>query len=230
MVALSRILVIGASGTIGRAVLREADALGIEAVGAYRTARSASSHRGSGPALVLDPADADALAEALRDVDAVVLAHGGDHDPEAAYATVAAVIDAALPGATPIALMTSMGTSDPNGAFASVLEWKKKGEILLRRSRLRHVIVRPGWFGYQGAADVRADLRQGDLVTGQRGVDVRHIAQVLLHGLLDADESLTLEIFSTRGEPIETGAQWAEALAALEPDRDGVDEGPLDRA
>ncbi len=158
---------------------------------------------------------------AVTAADGAVLTHGGDSNPEGAYETVAAVAKAAAKHNTPIALMTSMGVTAPSGWAANLLDWKRRGERVVRASGVHYVIVCPGWFGYQSPSDTRVDLRQGDLVKGQPGVNIHHIAQALLHGLADTESNYTLEVFSKPGNPIKTSQDWKEAFNSLEEDEAG---------
>lgn len=123
--------------------------------------------------------------------------------------------------------MTAMNTSQSAGpSHYGFVEWKRRAERLVRASGHPYTIVRPGWFDYQGPGDVRIDLRQGDLVTGQPGVDRRHIAQVLLEGIAQPSGARrTVEIFSTTGDPV---TDFEALFAATQPDEPGVLDGVLD--
>ncbi|WP_303325423.1 NAD(P)H-binding protein, partial [Actinomyces radicidentis] len=200
--------VIGATGQIGRLVVEEALADGVTVLALTRDAARAQRRLPEGAQVIeVDPTDAAALTPVLADVDVVVLTHGGDMDGQGGrsfYDVVAAVIEATKdrPG-THLSLMTAMNTSHRPTHYEFV-EWKRRAERLLRASGRPYVIVRPGWFDYQGPADHRIDLHQGDLVTGQPGVDRRHVADVLLAGAHAATApGRTVEVFSAAGDPVE---------------------------
>ena len=94
------------------------------------------------------------------------------------------------------------------------------------RERPPYTIVRPGWFDYQGPDGRRIDLRQGDLVTGRPGVDRRHIAQVLLEGVLNPSGTRrTVEVFSAAGAPV---TDYEALFAATRADEPGALDGVLD--
>ena len=123
--------------------------------------------------------------------------------------------------------MTTMNASHSAGpSHYGFIEWKRRAERLVRASGHPYTIVRPGWFDYQGPADRRIDLRQGDLVTGQPGVDRHHIAQVLLEGITTPSGARrTVEVFSTTGSPV---TDFETLFAATRPDEPGALDGVLD--
>ena len=160
----------------------------------------------------------------------MVLTHGGDVDGEGGisfYTTVATLLEALGDSRTHISLMTAMNTSRSSGpSHYGFVEWKRRAERLLRVSGHPYTIVRPGWFDYQGPGDRRIDLRQGDLVTGQPGVDRRHIAQVLLAGATyPSGVRRTVEIFSVAGDPV---TDLESLFATTRPDERGALDGVLD--
>lgn len=225
MPAIGSVLVIGATGQIGRWVVTEALAEGIVPVAASRDPARASRELGV-EAVAFDADDAIGIRQNLGGADAVVMTHGGDSDPGAFSATADAVVSAAEELGKPVALMTSMGASRlPTGWARGLMAAKQQAEARLRAASVHYVIVRPGWFGYQGPADTRPDIRQGDEVTGQVGVDPRHVAQALLHGLSDANADYTLELFSKPGDPLTTSDDWARQFAVLTPDRPAAPSG-----
>ena len=225
------VLVVGATGQIGRVVVSQALAAGQEVLAQTRSAaRAGRSLPQDATVVEADPTDAAALRPLVNRADAVVLTHGGDvdgRDGKSFYDVVAALVEATAdnPG-TPIALMTSMNTSQVPARY-EFIAWKRRAERLLRACGRRYTIVRPGWFDYQGAADTRIDLRQGDTVTGQRGVDRAHVAQVLL-GCLTAPsgERRTVEVFSGPGAPVD---DVEELLAETRADEPGAAAGALDK-
>ncbi|WP_180271958.1 NAD(P)H-binding protein [Actinomyces ruminis] len=207
---MATVLVIGSTGKVGRVVVDEALQRGHAVKAQTRNARRARRSLPDGAEVVeAAPADADALRPLVAGVDAVILTHGGDSDGENNfYAVIPALLEALGDSDTHISLMTAMNTSHSAGASASnyeFVEWKRRAERLVRVSGHPYTIVRPGWFGYQGPGDRQIDLRQGDLVTGQPGVDRRHIAQVLLEGALNPSGARrTVEVFSKAGAPLPT--------------------------
>ncbi|MBM6979767.1 MAG: NAD(P)H-binding protein [Actinomyces succiniciruminis] len=220
------VLVIGATGQVGRVVVAEALARGLSVRAQSRNAARAARSLPAGADIVeASPTDAASLAAVLDGVDVVILTHGGDADLEHNYY---AVIPALLEALTDrpevyISLMTSMYISHPSGES---WDWKRRAERLVRASGHPYTIVRPGWFDYQGPDDTQIDLRQGDLVEGQPGVDRHHIAQVLIEGALNpSGEHRTVEVFSRPGAPV---TDFEALFAATQPDTE-AGRGALDQ-
>ncbi len=167
----------------------------------------------------------------LTGVDAIIMTHGGSDGAEedVDYGAVAVTL-AALGDARPrIVLMTSMSVSQSApGPWSEAMEWKRRGERLLRVSGFPYVIVRPGWFDMELPGEESVVLEQGDVldVQVQRGVSRQRIADALVSAAL-ADEALatTFEMFGAAG-PAPT--DWAPLFAALEKDAPGALDGARD--
>ena len=123
-----------------------------------------------------------------------------------------------------IALMTSIGTTNRNGAYNRATEahdWKRRGERLVRASGLPYTIVRPGWFDYNAKDQHRLVFLQGDKRhagdPSDGVVSRRQIAQVLVHSLTsEAARNKTLELVAERGAAQD---DLDGLFAALLPDR-----------
>ena len=167
--APARLLVVGATGSIGSRVVAAAQRHQLP------VAALVSEHdRGEcvlpGAELVEgDLGDAAGLRAAVRGVDAIVFTHGSHGAPEAArqidYGGVANVLRA-LDGAKPrIALMTSIYVArreDPTSGVGQLLDWKRRSERLVRAYGAPYTIVRPSWFDQVEPGDGRLVLEQGD--------------------------------------------------------------------
>ena len=229
---MTTVLIIGSTGQVGRVVAQEALARGLSVRAQTRSAgRRACRELPEGVEIVeASPVSADDLRPHVRDVDAVVLTHGGDSDGQGGasfYDVVCALLDALGDNDAHISLMTTMNASHSSGpSHYGFIEWKRRAERLVRVTGRPYTIVRPGWFDYQGPDDRRIDLRQGDLVTGRRGADRHHIAQVLLEGALNPSGARrTVEIFSAAGEPV---TDFEALFAATRADEPGALDGVLD--
>ncbi|WP_454931522.1 NAD(P)H-binding protein [Actinomyces oricola] len=228
---MTAVLVIGATGQVGRLVVEEALGRGLSVRAQSRDAGRARRSLPSEVEVVeADPGSAEALRPLVQGIDVVVLTHGGDVDGRGGvsfYETVRALLDALADGRTHISLMTAMGTSRSTGPSRyEFVEWKRRAERLLRVSGRPYTIVRPGWFDYQGPRDQRIDLRQGDLVTGRPGVDRHHIAQILLEGAtVPSGAGRTVEVFSAAGDPV---TDFEALFAATRADEPGALDGVLD--
>lgn len=105
--------------------------------------------------------------------------------------------------------MSSINVTRGSGAYANLMNWKRRGERILRASGLPLTIIRPGWFG---SNEPRAILQQGD--SQEYGpVAVQHVATALIAGLEYPGH--TVELFSGPGAPV---ADWGSAFGAQHKD------------
>ncbi|WP_219726580.1 SDR family oxidoreductase [Arthrobacter sp. AFG20] len=145
----STVLIVGATGSIGRPAAAEALRQGHAVRALVRDQTRAARVLPDSVDLVIgDLNRPETLGPALDGVGAIVFTHGSttterdvrDND----YAGVANVLKT-LDGSRPvhIALMTAIGTTRPGVAYA---QWKLRSERLVRASGNPYTIVRPGWF------------------------------------------------------------------------------------
>jgi uncharacterized protein YbjT (DUF2867 family) len=221
------VLVVGATGGIGRLVVATAQRHGLDVRALVRDPARAEGLL-SGADLVRGDLEApESLTAAVAAVDAIVFTHGGNGSPDAAqridYGGVAAVLQA-LAGRTPrLALMTSIGVSRRGaygGSTGQLLDWKRRSERLVRASGAPYTVVRPGWFDAVGPGDQRLVLEQTD--TGNGGVGRDQLAEVLVRSLLtDTAVNRTFELFAEVGP---APSDWTGLFGALTPDpAEGLD-------
>jgi uncharacterized protein YbjT (DUF2867 family) len=233
------VLVIGATGSIGRLVVDEAIRRGYSARALVRDRDKARVLPAYAQVVVGDVTRPATLFAAVAGIDAVVFtlgSHGGKADAENVdYGGVRNVLGALGSRTARIALMTAIGVTNRTGAYNRSTEahdWKRRSERLVRASGLPYTIVRPGWFDYNRPDEHRLVLLQGD--TRQAGdssdgvVARRQIAAVLVRSL-GSHEALrkTFELVATTGqEPDDFDALFA----ALEADPQGALDGVHDTA
>ncbi|MFK0100177.1 SDR family oxidoreductase [Streptomyces sp. NPDC091040] len=195
-------LVIGASGSIGRHVVAQAFRAGFETRALVRDPSQASLFPDGTHVVVGDPSRADTLGDALAGATGIVFTQGTYRDEDAEqvnYRPVRAVLDA-LNIPARIALMTALGVTKPTPGH----DWKRRGERLVRASGLPYTIVRPGWFDYNEPDEHRLVMLQGDrrwASDPSDGVVSRaQIAQVLLASLTsEAASGKTFELVAEQG-------------------------------
>jgi uncharacterized protein YbjT (DUF2867 family) len=206
------VLVIGATGSIGRPVVAEAIRQGHTVRALVRTPDRASQLPSEAQVVIGDVTQPGTLAGAVDGIDAVVFTHGSDGagkgGPENVdYGGVRNVLSALGSRTARIALMTSIGVTNRTGRYnrtTGAHDWKRRSERLVRASGLPYTIVRPGWFDYNGPDQHRLVLLQGD--THQAGdssdgvIARRQIAEVLVY-CLGSDQALrkTFELVATAG-------------------------------
>ncbi|MEU5277103.1 SDR family oxidoreductase [Streptomyces asoensis] len=228
---MERVLIIGGTGSIGRLVAARLLELGrLPRVLTRDPARARRSLSEGVEVAAGDLADPAAVRAALAGADAVVMTHGapygsGDH-AAVDYGAVPAVLDALDGQRLPIVLMSSIGVTATGGQARELLEWKRRGERLLRASGLPYTIVRPGWFDAGSSSHQRVDLCQGDRIE-YGPVRREHVAETIVQALLTPSASgRTVEVFSADGPAL---TDWPGAFLAAEADRPGDLDGARDR-
>lgn len=198
------VLVVGASGSIGRPAVAEAFRMGYETRTLVRDPAQEKLFPDGVQVVVGDLTRPETLHEAVAGVTSVIFTHGiGGNDPEGAeqvnYGAVRNVLSV-LKAPARIALMTTVGVTKPTIGH----DWKRRGERLVRASGLPYTIVRPGWFDYNAPDQRRLVLRQGDTHwagSPSDGVVARaQIAQVLVASLTSsAANRKTFELVAEKG-------------------------------
>lgn len=238
------VLVVGATGSIGRLVVDEALRQGHTVRALVRDLKRAARLPAAAQRVVGDLTQPDTLDAAVEGIDAIVFTHGADGggslgSEQVSYGGVRNVL-AALNGRTArVALMTAIGVTHRSGAYNRSTEshdWKRRSERLLRASELPCTIVRPGWFDYNAADQYRLVLLQGDTRRAgdpSDGVVARaQIAQVLVHSLTSVHAiGKTFELVAERGSApqdldVLLAALEADTPASLDAVRD-IDDMPL---
>lgn len=234
--AALKVMVVGATGSIGRLVVDEAIRQGHDVRALVRDLRRASQLHKGAQRVVGDLTRPDTLIAAVDRVDAIVFAHGADGGgkvgaEQVSYGGVRNVLAALHGRQVRIALMTAIGVTNRSGSYSRSTEahdWKRRSERLLRTSGLPYTIVRPGWFDYNTADQHRLVLLQGD--TRQAGdpsdgvVARTQIAQALVHSLTLASATRkTFELVAEHGSAQEDFNSLFTSLAAdTTGDVDGV--------
>jgi len=225
-----KILVIGATGSIGSLVVEEALEQRHFVRALVRGAEKARRLPAKAEAVIGDLTRPETLEAAVKNVDAIVFTHGSDGAGKAGSETVdyggVRNVLAALGGRKArIALMTAIGVTNRTGAYNRSTEshdWKRRAERLVRASGCEYTIVRPGWFDYNKADEHQLVLLQGD--TRQAGnssdgaIARRQIAEVLVASLT-SNEALrkTFELVATKGQ---AQRDLNALFSALDPDSD----------
>jgi uncharacterized protein YbjT (DUF2867 family) len=226
----STVLVVGATGSIGRSVVAQSLDAGLETRALVRSETKAAGLPDGAEVVVGDLTNADSLRSAMSGVTGVVFTHGSHGGAQAAelvdYGAVRNVLSV-LEAPARIALMTTIGVTKHTPGH----DWKRRGERLVRASGLPYTIVRPGWFDYNDPEQRQLVMLQGDTRWASDpsdGVVSRaQIAQVLLASLVSqvADRK-TLELV---GEAGPAQSDLDPLFAALRPDPADALDAVLDR-
>jgi len=230
------VLVVGATGSIGRLVVEETIRQGHTVRALVRTPDKTRQLPSEAQVAIGDVTQPETLAGAVDGIDAVVFTLGSDGGGKVAaenvdYGGVRNVLSALGSRKVRIALMTAIGVTNRTGKYNQTTEahdWKRRSERLVRASGLPYTIVRPGWFDYNRSDQHRLVLLQGD--TRQAGdssdgvIARRQIAEVLV-GSLRSDQALrkTFELVATTGPaPKDLDAVFAPLDADPQGSLDGV--------
>jgi len=235
-----KILVVGATGSIGRLVVEEALRQGHEVRALVRSEVKGSRLPKQTDIAIGDLTKPETLVAATDGADAVAFTHGADGGGKVGseavdYGGVRNVLMALGSKPVRIALMTAIGVTNRTGSYNRSTEshdWKRRAERLVRSSGLPYTIVRPGWFDYNKAEEHHLVFLQGDTRqagNSSDGVIARsQIAEVLVHSLT-SEQALrkTFELVATKG-PAQTDLDTL--FAALDADSptglDGVRDTP----
>ena len=234
------VLVVGATGSIGRLVVEEALREGHAVRALVRTADKARQLPHEAQVVLGDVTQPDTLPGAVDCVDAIVFTLGSDGAGKVGaenidYGGVRNVLRALGSRKARIALMTAIGVTNRIGAYNRSTEahdWKRRSERLVRASGLPYTIVRPGWFDYNGPNEHRLVLLQGDTRqagNSNDGVIARsQIAEVLVRSL-GSDHALrkTFELIATTGP---APNDFDALFAPLDADPQGALDGVRDMA
>ena len=150
------VLVIGATGSIGRLVVEEAIRQGHTVRALVRTPDKARQLPSEAQVVVGDVTQPNTLLGGVDGIDAVVFTHGSDGAGKVGaenidFGGVRDVLSALGSRTARIALMTAIGVTNCTGKYnrtTEVHDWKRRSERLVRASGLPYTIVRPGWFDY----------------------------------------------------------------------------------
>lgn len=233
---MKTVLLLGATGSIGRFVARKAVDDGWQVRALVRDEERASRLLPSSVELFVgDGNDAELVSRAVNGIDAVVFtqgAHGNPHDHKNVdYGMTATVLHAVAGKTVRISLMTSIGTTVHTGSYNRASEahdWKRRAERLVRASGHEYTIVRPGWFDYNAEYERHIAFLQGDRRRAGNSSDGciarDQIARVLVDALSTPEAvNKTLELVAERGTEQE---DLSEDFRSLEIDS-GID-GVLD--
>ena len=227
------VLVVGATGSVGRLVVAEAVRQGYSTRALVRDVSRAGRLDPGALKAVGELTRAETLTDAVADIDAVVFTQGSSYGDAAAaeavdYGAVKNVLQALGGRGVRVALMTAIGVT----GRGSTHDWKRRGERLVRASGNSYTIVRPGWFDVNDDDQLQITLLQGDTRhagSPADGVIARHqIARVLVDSLAsDAADHLTFELVAEHG-PAQDDLE--PAFARLDKDPLGSVDGIRDQA
>lgn len=234
------VLVVGATGSVGRLVVNEAIRQGCAVRALVHNRAKAGQLSPEAQVVIGDVTQPNTLSRTTDGISAIVFTLGSDGAGKTGaenvdYSGVRNILNALGSRKARIALMTSIGVTNRASSYNRTTEahdWKRRSERLVRASGLPYTIVRPGWFDYNGRDEHRLILLQGDRRQAGNpsdgGVERRQIAEVLVHSL-SSDHALrkTFELIATTGPAPD---DFDSLFAALDADLPGALDGVRDMA
>src|SRR5260370_28697170 len=194
------ILVTGASGTVGKAVLNEVARSGPRHKATYRSASEAGTAPAATQPVIADFAKKETLAPALKDVESVYLVCSPIPDLVQLEGNM---IDASVAaGVKHIVLNSALGAGDYAKSFPS---WHRKVEDKLKTTGISFTILRPNSFHQNVVTYFAPSIRTQGVFYSSMGdarvsfVDVRDIAVVAARALAgDEHKGKTSELNGPR--------------------------------
>lgn len=204
-----KILVAGATGSIGIHVVNTAIAMGHQPVALVRNRRKIKLLPRGTDIFYGDVSIPETLTDLPKDIDAIIFTLGSDGQGRIGaraidYGGVRNILRIFMDTPVRIALMTTIGVTERLSSWnqrTEVHDWKRRSERLVRACGHIYTIVRPGWFDYNNDDEHRIVMLQGDrrhAGTPEDGVISREqIAQVLVTALSnDAAKNKTFIVVS----------------------------------
>jgi len=219
-----KILVAGATGGVGSKVVRLLLDSGEQVRLLARDKERAFQMFGPTPDIwVGDTRVSNSLTEAVEHIDALICTTGSrtpgtKNDPEQVdYLGVANLVHSAVQaGVKHFVLVSSIAvtqTDHPLNKFGRVLDWKLKGENVLRKSGLPYTIIRPGGLTNNPGGTRRLFIAQGDKITGK--VSRADVAMLCVMALDEpAAKNVTFEVVESDGQPQRSLVEYFGGLKA----------------
>jgi len=178
------ILVTGASGTVGKEVLKQVANSGAAHRAMYRSNSEAAKAPAGVETVIADFARKESLAPALRGVESVFLVCSPI--PDLVQLEGSVIDECAAAGVRHIVLHSAMGAGDWNKSFPA---WHRQVEDKLKATTLSHTILRPNSFHQNVVSFHASTIRTQDAFYSSMKnarnsfIDVRDIAAVAAKAL-----------------------------------------------
>src|SRR5258706_13968803 len=206
------ILVTGASGTVGRAVLNEVARSGAPRKAMYRSANEAAKAPRGTQTVIADFAKKETLAAALRDVDSVYLVCSPI--PQLVQLESNMIEACVAGGVKHIVQNSALGAGDYAKSFPS---WHRKVEDKLKSTGISFTILRPNSFHQNVVTYFAPSIRAQGVFYSSMGnartsyLDVRDIAAVAAKALAGGEHRG--KTYELNGPEALTYAELAEKIA-----------------
>lgn len=233
-----KILIAGATGSLGLNVVNTAFEMGHQPVALVRNKRKVKLLPRGTDVFYGDVSMSETHTGLPKNIDAVIFTLGSDGQGRIGaraidYGGVRNILRMFRDKSVRIGLMTTIGVTERLSTWnqcTEVHDWKRRAERLVRASGHPYTIVRPGWFDYNNDNEHKIVMLQGDrrhAGTPEDGVISRkQIAQVLVSALSNgAATNKTFELVAERGE---AQSDFTPLFADLQTDNPHKNDGVLD--
>jgi uncharacterized protein YbjT (DUF2867 family) len=189
------ILITGASGSVGKAVLAEVARSGEKHRAMYRSKEDAAKAPAGTETVIADFSDKASLAAALRGVESVYLVCSPI--PELVQLEGSMIEASEAAGVRRIVLNSALGAGDYAKSFPS---WHRKVEDKLKASKMAHCILRPNSFLQNVLMYYAPSIRAQGAFYSSMGnartsyLDVRDIAVVAVKAMRGGHDGKTYEL------------------------------------
>ena len=206
------ILVTGASGTVGKAVLAEVARRGVKHRAMYRSKTEAAKAPAATETVIADFADKASLAAALRGVEIVYLVCSPVRELVQLEGNAIEACEAA--GVRRVVLNSALGAGDYGKSFPS---WHRQVEDKLKATKMAHCILRPNSFIQNVVTYFAPSIREQGAFYGAMGdarisyVDVRDVAAVAAKTLQGSIHDG--QVYELNGPEALTDSQIAEKIS-----------------
>ena len=220
---VGRVLVAGATGGVGREVIRQLVAQGTLVRALVREEARGRSLLGDVEMVVGDTTDTPSLVVALNGIDSIICATGahateGGNSEAVDYEGVRNLAAAAkISSISHFVLVSTIFVTrrdHPLNQFGRVLDWKFEGENAVRASSVPYTIVRPGGLTDEPGGRKAVVFDQGDRISGR--IARADVATVCIQSLTQPGaRRATVEIIEGDGPP---PSDWTPLFDTLVPD------------
>ncbi|MDG2941609.1 SDR family oxidoreductase [Exercitatus varius] len=207
MQKINKILVVGATGSIGQYVVTEALNKGYQVRALVRNPNKVQFDKRV-DVFIGDLTQPDTLKGISDGIDGIIFTQGNYADPENVdYQGVRTIINLLNGRRTKLVLMSTIYSilvvNDQR--FDNGCAWKRRTERLIRASHQPYTIIRPSWFDCNEADEQQLFITQGktnySLTASDGGISRVQLAETLVQALTVPEaEHKTIELFAEKGE------------------------------
>ncbi|OZN49646.1 SDR family oxidoreductase [Gallibacterium anatis] len=207
MQKINKILVVGATGSIGQYVVTEALNKGYQVRALVRTPNKTQFDKRV-DVFIGDLTRSDTLKGISDGIDGIIFTQGNYADPENVdYQGVKTIVNSLNGRYTKLVLMSTIYSIlvVNERRFDNGCAWKRRTERLIRASHQPYTIIRPSWFDCNEADEQQLFITQGktnySLTASDGGISRVQLAETLLQALTVPEaEHKTIELFAEKGE------------------------------